>query len=90
MYKDTIPRVKRTFTVSFPIPVLLPVTMITFPDRSGMSSTVKWGLGMKTLCFMRALAVCPILYVLERSTGREGHEEIHDRQCETYSIWTRR
>lgn len=37
-----------TFTVSFPIPVFPPVTSMTFPDRSGMSSTPHFGLGGKT------------------------------------------
>lgn len=34
-----------TFTVSFPIPVFPPVTSMTFPDKSGMSSTLHVGLG---------------------------------------------
>lgn len=33
------------FTVSFPIPVFPPVTSMTFPDKSGMSSTPHVGLG---------------------------------------------
>lgn len=36
---------RRTFTVSFPIPVFPPVTSMTFPDKSGMSSTPHVGLG---------------------------------------------
>ena len=34
-----------TFAVSLPTPVFAPVTIITLPDRSGMSSTVNDGLG---------------------------------------------
>lgn len=34
-----------TLAHSFPIPVLLPVTMATLPERSGMLSSVKSDLG---------------------------------------------
>ena len=36
---------RRTFTVSFPIPLFPPVTIITLPDRSGISSTLNVGAG---------------------------------------------
>ena len=36
-----------TLTVSFPIPVLPPVTMTTFPVKFGMSSAVKLDFGAK-------------------------------------------
>lgn len=34
-----------TFTVSLPIPVFPPVTSMTLPDRSGISSVLHVGLG---------------------------------------------
>lgn len=40
-----------TLAVSYPMPLLAPVTIITFPERSGMLSTVYLGSGGK-LCLM--------------------------------------
>jgi hypothetical protein len=41
---------KLTLAVSFPIPVFAPVTMMTLPDKSGISSTLYFGLATK-VCF---------------------------------------
>lgn len=40
--------------VSFPTPVLAPVTMTTLPDKSGMSSTLNLDLGGKDWEYMDA------------------------------------
>jgi len=50
-----LPGGSRTFAVSLPIPVFAPVTMITFPDKSGMSSTVNLGLGGKSCDIVEAI-----------------------------------
>jgi hypothetical protein len=44
---------KFTLAVAFPIPVFAPVTMTTFPVRSGISSADHVGRGMKKLCLRK-------------------------------------
>ena len=46
-YSTLLDEVVHTLAVSFPRPVLAPVTIMTFPDKSGMSVTAYLGLGGK-------------------------------------------
>jgi hypothetical protein len=50
---NKVRRKKLAFVVSFPIPVFAPVTMMTWPDKSGISLTLKCDLEMKKLCLPR-------------------------------------
>lgn len=48
-----------TLTVTLPTPVLLPVTIMTFPVRSGMSSMEKCGEGGQDWLMAEEI-ICPI------------------------------
>lgn len=80
-----------TLAVSFPIPVLPPVTMTTLPVRSGMSSTVHFGLGIQKPWSMIARRSRT-----RRSARERGNHILVDERAlgqvwlvisVTYSIW---